>query len=88
MVPDHEHDPFIEGIAAELRRPVRFDSGFDARVMEALDPAVLPMRRRSRPRTPWLLRPRTMSAQEPSIVVTIGSRAAIARTSTSGNGSG
>ena len=61
MVPDHEHDPFIEGIAAELRRPVRFDSGFDARVMEALDPAVLPMRRRPRPRTPWLLRPRTIS---------------------------
>ncbi len=57
---EHDHDPFIEGIAAELRRPVRFDSGFDARVMAALEPAVIPMRRTERSR-PWILRPRTIS---------------------------
>ena len=60
MVSDHEHDPFIEEIAGELRRPVRFDSSFESRVMASLDPSVVPLpvggRKAS---TPWLLRPRT-----------------------------
>ena len=59
MVSERENDPFIDEIAAELKRPVRFDSGFDARVMAALEPAVtsLPLERKSS--TPWILRPRT-----------------------------
>lgn len=43
---DWDHDPFIDSVAKELRRPVRLDAGFDDRVMEALDaPTVLPLRR-------------------------------------------
>jgi hypothetical protein len=63
-VPDVERDDFIESIASELRRPVRFDSGFDARVMSALDPAVIAMtapERQATPGRPWFLRPRTFS---------------------------
>jgi AMP-activated protein kinase-like protein len=56
-VSEHESDPFIEDIAGELKRPVRFDSTFESRVMAALDPtAMLPMER-EKP-TPWILRPR------------------------------
>jgi len=56
MVSEHELDPFIEEIAGELKRPVRFDSTFESRVMAALEPAAsLPMNTKS---TPWLLRPR------------------------------
>ena len=32
---EHEIDPFIEEIAGELKRPVRFDSSFESRVMSA-----------------------------------------------------
>jgi hypothetical protein len=32
-VSDHEHDAFIDEIASELKRPVRFSENFDARVM-------------------------------------------------------
>jgi len=43
-VPDYDHDPFIEQIASELRRPVRLDPRFDERVMAALDaPMVIPL---------------------------------------------
>lgn len=59
MVSEHEIDPFIEQIAGELKRPVRFDSTFESRVMAQLDPSngSLPMEPPAR--TPWLLRPRT-----------------------------
>ena len=57
MVSEHEIDPFIEEIAAELKRPVRFDSTFDARVMAAIETsAESSMKAKS---TPWILRPRT-----------------------------
>lgn len=60
MVSDHEFDPFIEDIAGELRRPVRFDSSFESRVMASLDPSAMPQPMdRATPSTPWLLRPRT-----------------------------
>ena len=38
---DHEHDTLIDGIASELKRPVRFSEGFDARVMAAIRTAHL-----------------------------------------------
>src|SRR5256885_1317096 len=58
-----ELDPFLEEIALELRRPVRVDPAFDARVMASLEPAVLPLPRTGPriPARPWLLRPRTFS---------------------------
>src|SRR5574338_439257 len=63
MVSEREVDPFIEEIAAELKRPVRFDSGFESRVMAALDPTVTPApqeRGTRAARTSWLLRPRIL----------------------------
>ena len=57
---EHEIDPFIEEIAGELRRPVRFDSTFESRVMAALDPTVVPLPVKRKESTPWLLRPRTL----------------------------
>jgi hypothetical protein len=59
MVSEHEIDPFIEDIAAELRRPVRFDSTFESRVMAELDPSAVPLPMERKSSTPWLLRPRT-----------------------------
>ena len=58
MVSEHEIDPFIEQIAGELKRPVRFDSTFEASVMAQLEQSggSLPT---EQPGTPWLLRPRT-----------------------------
>lgn len=38
---DHEHDTLIDGIASELKRPVRFSESFDARVMAAIRTAHL-----------------------------------------------
>lgn len=38
---DHEHDALIDGIASELKRPVRFSESFDARVMSAIRTAHL-----------------------------------------------
>jgi hypothetical protein len=63
MVERDEMDPFIEQIALELRRPVRVDPAFDARVMASLEPAVLPIRGAGSriPARPWILRPRTFS---------------------------
>lgn len=56
---EHDNDPFIEQIAGELRRPVRFDSTFESRVMAAIDPSVEARPNERRVSTPWLLRPRT-----------------------------
>ncbi|HUQ81528.1 MAG TPA: isoamylase early set domain-containing protein [Gemmatimonadaceae bacterium] len=57
---EHEIDPFLDDIAAELKRPVRFDSSFEARVMASLDPSALSLSdERMKASTPWLLRPRT-----------------------------
>ena len=59
-------DPFIDQIAAELKRPVRLDPRFDERVMEALNaPDVIPLhpaRQAGKPgtRRPWLVRPWTL----------------------------
>jgi hypothetical protein len=59
-VADYELDPFIEGIASELRRPVQVDARFDDRVMAALDaPTVIPIHQ-ARPRT-WSERRWTVS---------------------------
>ena len=55
---EHEIDPFIEEIAGELKRPVRFDSSFESRVMSAINPSTVSSDKRGKP-TPWLLRPRT-----------------------------
>ena len=57
-----EHrDPFIDQIAAELRRPVRLDPRFDERVMEALNaPEVIPLHPTRQPRRPWIMRPWTL----------------------------
>ena len=56
-----ERDPFIDQIAAELKRPVRLDPGFDERVMEALNaPEVIPLhptRQAFGSRRSWLVRP-------------------------------
>jgi hypothetical protein len=60
VVSEHEIDPFIDDIAAELKRPVRFDSSFEARVMASLDPSAVSLQvEREKASTPWLLRPRT-----------------------------
>jgi hypothetical protein len=58
-VSEHEVDPFIEEIAGELKRPVRFDSSFESRVMAAIAPPVAPVEPARRVSTPWILRPRT-----------------------------
>jgi AMP-activated protein kinase-like protein len=57
-VSDHEIDPFIEEIAGELRRPVRFDSSFESRVMAALEQPVVPLPMKAKESRSWLLRPR------------------------------
>lgn len=62
---EESRDPFIDQIAAELRRPVRLDSRFDDRVMEALNaPDVIPLhptRQAPRPGSrPWFSRPWTV----------------------------
>lgn len=58
---DQVRDQFIEQIAAELRRPVRFDSRFDDRVMAALEaPEVIPLHPGRQARRPWLVRPWTL----------------------------
>ena len=54
-------DPFIDQIAAELKRPVRLDPRFDERVMEALNaPEVIPLHPTRQARRPWLVRPWTL----------------------------
>jgi len=62
-VPEQSQDQFIDQIAAELKRPVRFDPRFDERVMEALNaPEVIPLHpdRRESTRRPWIVRPWTL----------------------------
>ena len=54
-------DPFIDQIAAELKRPVRLDPRFDERVMEALNaPDVIPLHPTRQARRPWIVRPWTL----------------------------
>jgi hypothetical protein len=60
MVSDHEFDPFIDDIASELKRPVRFDSSFEARVMASLDPSAMSLPVERKHTTPWILRPRPL----------------------------
>lgn len=61
MVSEHEIDPFIEEIAGELRRPVRFDSTFESRVMAEIEPSAKSSAvERKSSSTPWILRPRTL----------------------------
>ena len=51
-------DPFIDQIAAELKRPVRLDPRFDERVMEALNaPEVIPLHPTRQAPRPWFVRP-------------------------------
>ena len=58
---EHSRDPFIDQIAAELKRPVRLDPRFDDRVMEALNaPDVIPLHPTRESRRPWLVRPWTV----------------------------
>jgi len=57
-VSEHENDPFIDQIAGELKRPVRFDSSFESRVMAAVDPSVMARPNERGVSTSWLLRPR------------------------------
>ena len=53
-----DRDPFIDQIAAELKRPVRLDPRFDERVMEALNaPEVIPLHPTRQAGRPWLVRP-------------------------------
>ena len=60
-VAEQLRDPFIDQVAAELKRPVRFDSRFDDRVMAALDaPEVIPLHPGRHVRRPWLVRPWTV----------------------------
>jgi hypothetical protein len=60
-VTEQTRDPFIEQIAAELRRPVRLDPRFDERVMEALNaPEVIPLHPTRQARRPWIMRPWTL----------------------------
>ena len=55
---EESRDPFIDQIAAELRRPVRLDPRFDSRVMESLNSAdVIPLHPTSQQRRPWIVRP-------------------------------
>ncbi|HEX6053653.1 MAG TPA: isoamylase early set domain-containing protein [Gemmatimonadaceae bacterium] len=56
---EREYDPFIEEIAEELKRPVRFDSTFESRVMAAIEPAIEAPSSGRGVSTPWILRPRT-----------------------------
>lgn len=57
---DWNSDPIIEGVAKVLREPVRLDTRFDDRVMDALNaPTVIPIHRRAR--QTWLQRRWTIS---------------------------
>lgn len=54
-------DPFIDQIAAELRRPVRLDARFDERVMEALNaPDVIPLHPTRQATRTWMSRQWTL----------------------------
>jgi hypothetical protein len=55
MTHDDDFDPFIAGIAHELRRPVALDARFDERVMAALEPRVMSLTAAQAAR-PWYRR--------------------------------
>ena len=59
---EETRDPFIDQIAAELRRPVRLDARFDERVMASLESAeVIPLHPdREQRKEPWIVRPWTL----------------------------
>lgn len=58
---NEQRDPFIDQIAAELRRPVRLDPRFDERVMEALNgPDVIPLHPTRQAPRPWISRQWTL----------------------------
>ncbi len=56
MVHDDEFDPFIAEIARELKHPVALDARFDARVMAAIEPAVIPIGVHRATARPWYRR--------------------------------
>lgn len=56
MAHDEEFDPFVAEIARELKRPVALDARFDARVMAALEPAVIPISVHRAAARPWYRR--------------------------------
>lgn len=66
MVHDDDFDPFIAEIARELKAPVGIDARFDARVMAALEPAVIPItvHRSSREARPWYRRTFSFSVSQ------------------------
>lgn len=66
-------DSFIEQVAAELKRPVRFDAGFDDRVMAALDaPEVIPLHPNLPARRPWFARPLTFRTSPLALATAAG----------------
>lgn len=64
MVHDEEFDPFIAEIARELKRPVALDARFDARVMAALEPAVIPITVHRSTARPWYRRTFSFSVSQ------------------------
>jgi hypothetical protein len=78
-VPEETRDPFIDQIAAELRRPVRLDSRFDDRVMASLEsPEVIPLHPvRVQRKTPWIVRPWTLRVSPISAFATAAALAGI-----------
>lgn len=68
MTDDNDFDPFIAGIARELRRPVALDARFDERVMAAIEPKVIPIRvvrsGGARPARPWYARTFSFSVSQ------------------------
>ncbi|MCC6316857.1 MAG: isoamylase early set domain-containing protein [Gemmatimonadaceae bacterium] len=60
-----EKDPFIDGLAKELKEPVRFDARFDERVMAALDPDVISIATRRAPLAPLPWYRRTFAVPAP-----------------------
>lgn len=76
-VSDRNVDPFIDEIAAELRRPVRLDARFDDRVMAAIEePDVIPLRPSMTPR-PWFGRRWTISVTPAGAVAAAASLAGL-----------
>lgn len=64
MVHDEAYDPFIAEIARELKRPVALDARFDARVMSALEPAVIPISVHRSAARPWYRRTFSFSVSQ------------------------
>lgn len=64
MAHDEEFDPFIAEIARELKRPVALDARFDARVMAALEPAVIPITVHRAAARPWYRRTFSFSVSQ------------------------